>query len=288
MTRFRTVSSLPGGLLALFVAVIAGCTGNWPRWFEVALPAPEPPVTLLVAPVTIEAPLTHASDIYSFDRRPSDDIEPHLRAQLIEEIAIRAQRILTERLMEQPEFNVIRFSDARRLPGPLIPPTGRWSEQELEELGRAAGADIILAPRISDYGRLQWDHWIVGWLGVATTHTVIVGAATGWNPLAMGAYLVYDLATDLPLWYGGAYVLGWAFRPVHVEIDALQLTGCVKRIWYDQEVTIIAGKKDLSAYPEEQRKRKEVQLQVNLDQALAQLAAAAGRSLRLQSCERDA
>jgi hypothetical protein len=274
-----------GGLTLLLV--MAGCTGLNPRWFESSLPAPHPDVVILVAPIVVDAPITHASDIYTFDDPLPEDIEPHVRRQLIDEVAVRAQRVLTERLSEERGFRVIPFMDARRLPMTPIPAAQRWTDAQLEELGRSAGAELVVAARINDYGRLQWDHWVVGWLGVATTHTAIVGAATGWNPLAMGAYLGYDLATDLPLWYGGAYMLGWAFRPVHVEIFALQVKECVQPVWHDKEVTIIAGRNDLAAYPEGQRRRKDVQLQVNLDQALARLAKAAGKTLRMRSCAPD-
>jgi hypothetical protein len=44
--------------------------------------------------------------------------------------------------------------------------------------------------------------------------TLIVGAAaTGFNPIIMAATAASELVTDLPLWWGGAYIAGWAFRP---------------------------------------------------------------------------
>lgn len=271
--------------LWLLPVLLTGCTGMWPRWFTTALPPPETQPLALVAPVAVEASVTHVSQIYSVDDAASEDQEPQLRAQLLDELALHAQRVLTAHLAKRSEMRVLAFAETRRL-GIGSPPTDRrWTDDELAGMGRSAGADIVIAARIHDYGRLGWRHWVYGWLGVASTHTAIVGAATAWNPLAMGAYLAYDLATDLPLWYGGAYVLGWAFRPVHVEVDAVQLTPCTKRTWYDQEVTVIAGRKALAGYPDEQRRRKEIQLQVNLDQALATLAEAAGRTLRLQPCQ---
>jgi len=268
--------------------LLAGCGGMWPRWFASTLPSPDSPVRLLVAPVAFEPSIGHASDIYSFDDLYSDDNEPYLRAQLIDEVAVRAQRVLTEELAKRPEFQVTPFVEARRLPSGSTTLRRRWTDAELEKLGRSAGVDMVLAARINDYGRLGWRHWVYGWLSVASVHTTIVGAATAWNPLAMGGYLIYDLATDLPLWYGGAYVLGWAFRPIHVEMEAIQLQGCVVRTWYDQEVTIVANSEQLNVFDESQRKRKEVQLQVNLDHTMKTLAEVAQGTLRLKSCENRA
>jgi hypothetical protein len=274
------------GRFMTLVALIlmTGCTGMWPRWFDSHLPAPDPPLRLLVAPVAFEASITHASNIYSFDESSSDDTEPYLREQLIDEVAVHAQRVLTEHLATRPEFQVTSFAEARRLPSGSSTLRRPWTDLELQELGRVAEVDIVVAARINDYGRLGWRHWLYGWLTVASTHTAIVGAATAWNPLAMGAYLVYDLATDLPLWYGGAYVFGWAFRPVHIEMDALQLKGCVVRALSDEEVTVLAAKKELGIFPEAQRRRKEVQLQINLDRTMKTLAEVAGNSLRLKPC----
>jgi len=273
---------------SVFVPILlAGCSGLWPRWFDTVEPPPDPPVVILVAPVVVEAPIGDASDIYTFTEPPSDDLEPQVRAQLIDELALRAQRVLTEQVTTRPGFRVVHFAEARRLGGGVREVGQRWTDEELATLGSAAGADLVIAARINDYGRLGWRHWVYGWLVVASTHTVIVGAATGWNPLAMGGYLAYDLATDLPLWYGGAYILGWAFRPVHIEVEGLQLTGCVQRVWYDQEVTILASRSELAKFAENQRPRKDIQLQVNLDRALSTLAEVAGNNLRLKPCRTD-
>jgi hypothetical protein len=233
----------------------------------------------------MEAPIKKTTDIHSFDSPPSEEVESAMLARLVGEVELEAQRVLTEQLSHQPGFRVVPFEDVRRLTADLRVPGQRLTEEQLRMLGRQVEADIVVVARIDDYGRLQWHHWAFGWISVASTHTAIVGAATAWNPLAMGAYLAWDLSTDFPLWYGGAYVLGWAFRPVHVIVDATQLKPCEMSRWHDEEVVIIAGKKDLAGYPEDQRKRKEVQLRINLKQALLKVGERAGKTLRMQPCE---
>lgn len=237
----------------------------------------------MVAQVILDAPITRSAQIHSFDSPPPPEVEPTLRAQLIEEIELHAQRVLTEYLASQQGFQMIPFAEARRLRSDLGSPAVSLTEDQLNALGRQAGADLVLSGHIHDYGALRWQHWVTGWLSVASAHTTIVGALTGWNPIAMGGYLAYDLVTDLPLWYGGAYVFGWAFRPVHVEVEAIQLTGCEMQSWDDQALVILS-RKALAAYPPEERRRKEIQLQVNLEQALKKVAEAAGQELRLKPC----
>jgi len=247
---------------------------------------PDPSLLVLVAPVVMEAPIKKPTDIHSFEVPPPEDVESAMLARLAGEVEREAQRLLIEHLARQPGFRVVPFEEVRRLTAGLRVPGQRIPEPQLLALGRQLGADLVVTASIDDYGRLQWHHWAFGWLSVASTHTAIVCAATAWNPLAMGAYLAWDLTTDFPLWYGGAYVLGWAFRPVHVIVEATQLEPCgAASFWRDEEVVIIAGKKALAAYPEDQRARKEIQLRVNLEQAMQNVAERAGKTLRLGPCE---
>lgn len=256
-----------------------GCAGWWSR----TLPPPDPPLEIVVAQITLDAPITSSTQIHSFDEAPSEETEPTIRTQLIEEVELHAQRVLTEYLARQEGFQVIPFEEARHMRSEFSFPTIPLTDEQLRAFGRAVGADFVLHGRIHDYGRLQWQHWVTGWLTVASVHTTIVGAATAWNPLAMGAYIAYDLVTDLPLWYGGAYVFGWAFRPVHIEVEAIQLKGCELAGWDDEDV-VVSAQKALNEYPPEVRKRKEIQLQVHLEQALKGVAETAGRTLRLNPC----
>lgn len=232
----------------------------------------------------MEAPVTKPADIHTFETPPSEEIASAFLARLVKEVELSAQQMLTEQLARLPGVRVVPFADARRMTEDARAPGQRLTDEQLRAFGLDAGADLVLSVILDDYGRLQWDHWAFGWLSVASTHTAIVGAATAWNPLAMGAYLAWDLTTDFPLWYGGAYFMGWAFRPVHVIVDATQLKGCEMPIWTEEEIVIIAGKKALAAFPEEQRKRKEVQLRVNLERALQKVVELAGKTLRLKPC----
>lgn len=267
-------------VLGPLLVILGGCAGLIP------FPdPPDPPLVFLVAPVVMEAPVGEPSDIQSFESPPPEDSASAMLARLVHAVELEAQRLLTEQLSRQPGFRTVPFEEVRRLTAGLRVPGQRLTDAQLKELGRQTSADLVIVASIDDYGRLQWHHWATGWLSVASTHTTIVGAATAWNPLAMGAYLAWDLTTDFPLWYGGAYVLGWAFRPVHVIADAIQLKPCeAASFWHDEEVVIIAGKQALAAYPEEQRVRKEVQLRVNLEQVMRNAAERAGKTLRARLC----
>jgi hypothetical protein len=91
----------------------------------------------------------------------------------------------------------------------------------------------------------------------------------------------------VPIWFGGGYVFGWAFRPVRIELSAIQLKPCEGVVWSKQEFVVRVPGRSLDEYPPEEQKRKEVQLEANLNRALAELAETASQKLRQQVCRED-
>jgi len=265
--------------IGLFLCPIAGCTHLNKHPSE----PPNPPLKIAVGPVTMMAPISKSTTIHSFDETPPSEIEPTVRAQLIEEVEIKAQRILTEHLALQPGFEVVPFDEIRRLQADIERPQGKWDEERLRQLGRQAKTDLVVSGQILDFGAVQKKYWVTGLVLHSGAGLLALGFATGWNPAAIGAYVAYELP-DVFIWGGGAYMLGWAFRPVRIEVQAIQITHCEGDIWVDQELKITVPRKTLAAFSAEDRKRKEVQLGVNLDRALEDVSAHAGEELRLQEC----
>ena len=252
------------------------------------LPPPDPRLTLLVGPVTLEAPVTSPSDLYTFRERPAPESEPQLLAQLIEEVEVTGQRILTEQLARQPGFIVVPFADARRLQTNLQSASRSLDAEALRLLGTEAQADIVIAAHIVDYGVVRWQYWVPGLILSMLAETLIVGAATGFNPVLMAATAGSELLTDVPFWWGGAYIAGWALRPVQVQVEALWVTGCKQDVRKEKALVMLVPWKSLANYSPEERRRKEVQLEVNLTRALTEIAENVGHELRLAPCDRQA
>ena len=271
-------------IAVLFLLVFPGCAFLPGR----TLPPPDPPLTLLVGPVTLEAPVTSASDLYTFRERPSSETEHQLLAQLIEEVEVTGQRSFTEQLARQPGFIVVPFADARRLQTDLQSVSGPLDAEALRLFGKEAQADIVVTARIVDYGVVRWQYWVPGLILSMLAETLIVGAATGFNPAFMAATAGSELLTDVPFWWGGAYIAGWALRPVQVEVEALWVRNCGQNVWKDDALVILVPWKSLANYPPEERRRKEVQLELNLTRALTKIAENAGDELRLTPCDHQA
>ncbi len=267
----------------VLVALVSGCSTLGER--SPALP--RSPITVAVGPVILEAPITKPGRIYSFDETPSPEEEPMLLAQLVDEIETNAQRFLTEQLTRQEGITVVPFQDTRRLQADLAAPRTPLTEAQIRELGSRTGADLVVTGLIHDYGVVRWQYWVAGWLAHVAVATTIVGFASGWNPAVVGAYLAIDATTDFPLWWGGASVFGFAFRPVRLHVDAIQRTNCEGLIWTGEELAVRVPGKTLAEYPPDQRGRKEIQLEANLRHATEDLAEVAGKALRLQPCDAE-
>lgn len=261
------------------------CVSCSTLWEKPAIP--NPPLKIVVAPILLDAAITESTQIHTFDDAPSPESEPAVLRQLEDEIQTSAQRFLTEHLAQQEGFDVLPFQETRRMSADIGVAGNSWTEEQVRDLGRQTNADVVIAGRILDYGRVRWQYATAGFVTHAVVELLVVGFATGWNPVALGAFAATDFTTDIPLWFGGGYVFGWAFRPVRIEISAIQLSPCTGMVWTRQVVVVKVPGKALEGYPSEQQKRKEIQLEANLNEAMAELAETASEKLRQQPCTQD-
>jgi hypothetical protein len=247
-------------------------------------PSAGPPLKVAVGPVFFEAPIPKSSQIYSFSDDPTPEMEPIIAAQLIDEIQVKAQMFLTTHLSQQSGVVVVNFDEVRRIMGDVAPGGVALSVEQADTLAARTGADVVVTGLIHDYGRVRWQYWTTGWLMHVAVATTVVGFATAWNPAAIGIYLAVDATTDFPLWYGGASIFGWAFQPVRVHADMVQVRNCRGVIWSQDELVVRVPGKTLADYPPAQRSRKETQLEANLNRVMGAMAESIGDSLALQPC----
>jgi hypothetical protein len=250
-------------------------------------PPLDSPLKVVVGPVILESPLNKSTDIHSFAVAPSPDFEPMIMVQLVDELQIKAQRFLTEELTRKSELIVVPFEETRRMLADLVPAGTVLTPAQLQTLAAQSGADIVLAGLIHDYGRVRWQYWVTGLAVHATTELLLVGLASGWNPAVVVPFFFLDVATDLPIWYGGAYVFGWAFRPVRVGLEAIQMKDCRGVVWRGEELAIHVPGKRLAEYPPEEQPKKETQLEANLKRVMSDFAETLAPKLALQPCQTD-
>ena len=85
--------------------------------------------------------------------------------------------------------------------------------------------------------------------------TVALGLATAWNPAIILGNVGFELLTSTPLWFGGGYLFGVAFRPVRVEARAFETNEGLP-IWQSMDESAYAGGA-LKELPEAVRDKKE-------------------------------
>jgi len=245
------------------------------------------PLKVVVGPVILERPLPKSTQIYSFADDPPPELEAVIVAQFVDEIQTKAQQFLTEALAHQSGLVVIPFDETRRMMADLAPAGTPLTAEQVDALALQSGADVVVTGLIHDYGQVRWQYWATGWLTHTTIELTIVGFASAWHPAAIGAYLAFDTITDFPLWYGGAQVFGWAFRPVRVHAEVAQVRNCRGVVWSEDELAVKVPGKKLAEYPPEQQSKKEIQLEVNLQRVMAEIAETVGPKLALQPCQAD-
>jgi hypothetical protein len=275
---------IPSMALAVGMCLVAsvGCSTMWGQQPD----PPNPPLKIVVAPIVLEAAVTTSTQIYSFHEAPAPELEPIILAQLRDEIQATAQQSLTEHLTCQPGFDVVPFGETRLVMPDIAPVGVSWNDKQLRALGQQANADFVISGRILDYGVVRWQYWTTGLVLHSVAGLTALGFATAWNPIAIGGYLLYELP-DVAIWYGGASAFGWAFRPVRIEIEFIQLKPCEGLVLTEQEAVVRVLGKDLAGYSEDDQKKKEIQLEINLKRVMATMADVAGSKLRRQPCAAD-
>lgn len=245
------------------------------------------PLKVVVGPVILERPLPKSTQIHSFSDDPSPEFEPMIMAQLVDELQTKGQQFLTEQLALQHELVVVPFDETRRMLADLAPAGMPLTAEQIDALASHSGADVVITGLIHDYGQVRWQYWVTGWGVHATIFTAVIGLATAWNPAAIGAYLAFDATTDFPIWYGRAHAFGWAFRPVRVHLEAVQIRNCRGVVWSEDELAVKVPGKTLAEYPPEEQSKKEIQLEANLKHVMAEFAETIAPKLVLQPCQAD-
>jgi hypothetical protein len=203
------------------------------------------------------------------------DKDPEAIAQAVREIRREARRLLHEDLAKGGQFVTIPIEDVDRVAAGLdLQPGLKPTASQLEQLRSQLHADLAVGGIVQDYGKVRWQWLAAGMLGDMTWESLVIGAATSWNPAAIFGNIGFELLTSTPVWFGGGYLFGIAFRPVRVEAWAVE-TKRAETAWESMDVSIYLWKR-LKELPEEERKKKEVQLHVNLTRSMEAL----GESLR--------
>jgi hypothetical protein len=242
-------------------------------WFKSDVKPDPPPVDrprVAMLPFDMGIEITSLSSIQSVNGVLKSEEEPQLVEQAVKQVREDARRLMYERLASKQSFELIPSEKTDRALEELgMTTTETLVPEHLSRLRTRLGADLLVTGIVQDYGKVRWQWLAAGMLADMTWESVALGLATSWNPAVIFGNVGFELLTSTPVWFGGGYLFGVAFRPVRVEASAVDLIdGDI--VWHDTEIAIYLWGR-LKEVPEEERKKKEVQLGLNLRKAVEDL-----------------
>ena len=236
---------------------------------------PDPPRAerprVAVLPFDIGIKITSLDSIQSVNGELNHGEEPQLIEQAVKQVRDDARRLMYDRLSVKEALELIPLKETDRALDQLgITTTERLTPEQLAKLRAKLNLDLVVTGTVQDYGKVRWQWMAAGMVGDMTWESVVIGLATAWNPAIILGNVGFELLTSTPVWFGGGYLFGVAFRPVRVEARAVDpLDG--GSVWKETEVAIYARGR-LKELPEAERDKKEAQLGLNLKRAMEALA----------------
>jgi len=226
--------------------------------------------TVAILPFGFDLEITTLSAVKTVDETLSPEDETKQVAETLWEIQQEARWLLLSRLATGHGFQFVSAEQTDALAEELqLKPGVLPNPEQLTEFRRRLGADLVVAGSILDYGKVRWQWMLAGMTTDMTAESIALGLATAWNPIAIGANLGFELLTSTPLWFGGGYYFGIAFRPVRVEARAFETVRGYP-IWQAMDESAYAWGA-LKTLPEAVREKKETQLKLNLAEIMESL-----------------
>jgi hypothetical protein len=263
--RLHLIPFIGWGVGAAFV----GCVAFDPVTQSTVEDLNERPIVAIL-PFGFDLEITQLSAVKTVDETLSQEDETTHVAETLWEIQQEARWLLLSRLAAGQGFQFVSAAQTDALAAELdLKPGVLPNPEQLTEFRRRLGADLVVAGSILDYGKIRWQWMLAGMTADMTAESIALGLATAWNPIAIGANLGFELLTSTPLWFGGGYVFGVALRPVRVEARAFETIQGYP-IWQAMDQSAYAWGA-LKTLPEEVRRKKETQLQLNLAEIMESL-----------------
>lgn len=263
---FNTALRRGCGVLILSF-LMAGCA-TWAGHGVTAYPHEKLRIALL--PVQSEVEIKRLKDIETIPEPAKEipDEKERIRQQM-QKVTEGMTRSIEARLNAGPYFEVVPHEQvAEVLAGQGVQSASApLTSEHIKNLGTALNVRAVLVIRLSGYGRLK-RRWVVYLIGTGIVEGVVEGVIVGgatknvWVGLAVG---LEEIGQEVLTWGGGSYLFNMYYAPVTIEGELLS-TVDGEQVWSHTTYDSI-DRKSLKKLPEEERKKKEVQLKVTAEKA---------------------
>jgi hypothetical protein len=227
-------------------------------------------LTIAVLPVQSEVDIKSLKDIEEVPKSAKEipDVKEHIRQQM-QHVTEDMARSIETRLNASPYFNVVPHEQVvEALAANSIQPANTpLAAEQIKILGAALNARAMLVIRLSGYGRLK-GRWVAYLIGTGVVEGVVEGAVVGGathNIWVGSVVALEEIGQEVLTWGGGSYLFNMYYAPVTLE-GKLISTADGETVWSHTTFDSI-DRKALKKLPEEEQKKKEVQLKVTAEKA---------------------
>jgi len=236
---------------------------------------------IAVLPVRSEVQIEKLQNIESVtDSEKKQADQALLIRQQMQTVTEDITRAIEARLGENPEIEVVSHGQVETMMDSLGLSTAKpLTAEQIERLGTALDVQAVLEVRLSGYGRLKRE-WITILLGTGVgegvAQGVVVARATANVALGIAAMLE-EIGQEFLTWGGGSYFFNEHYSPVILE-GRLVSVADGKTLWSDTAFSSI-DKKDLAKLPEDEQKKRQVQLEVTAEKTERDLTDKLGKAV---------
>ncbi len=248
---------------------------------------PQQKLRIAVLPVQSDLEIKSLNDIETVPESTKEiPGEKERIRQEMQRVTEDMTRSIETRLNDSPYFEVIPHDKVAEALSSRTdrPATVPRSADRIKEIGRTLNAQAVLNVRLSSYGRLK-RKWVAYLIGTGVAEGVVEGVVVGgairnvWVGLAVAAE---EIGQEVLTWGGGSYLFNMYYAPVTLEGELISSSDG-GTVWSHTTFDSI-DRKALKKLPEEERKKKEVQLKVTAEKAekdlVEDLEKAAKKSIR--------
>jgi hypothetical protein len=255
-------------IIFLLVFLLSGCA----TWAQHGVTAGQnEKFRIALMPIEVTAEIGKISDIMISPPEVAD--EKKFIQEQVQIVSNQLTHALHSRLSESSYVEIVPIepSEANTI---IVTPAApqAWNPEELAKLKTGSDIQAVLQVRLSGYGKMK-RKWLAYLIGTGVLEGVVQGVLAAklvdntWVGIAIA---VEEIGQEVLVWGGGSYLFNKYYAPVTLEA---QLIGTLdgKSIW-DDTVFVSVDKNAIEALPEEDRKKKEIQLNLTAKKALNELA----------------
>lgn len=252
----------------ILLLAFSGCA-TWTQ--HGVTPSPQHKFRIAILPIQAAVNIEKLTDIQTgpADVPNSKDI---IHAHLREETA-QLTASLRSHLNNSNYFEVIPVQAADVMPEDQYPDTPKsWSVTDIERLRLQPETQAVLSVKLSGFGKIK-KKWLTYLIGIGVVEAIVQGVVVAkvvdstWLGVAVA---LEEIAQEILVWGGGSYLFDNAYAPVTLEAQLVSAADA-KIIWVNT-VFVSVDKKAIKALPEEDRKKKEIQLRLTAEKAVKELS----------------